>query len=209
MKLAIERIIYFIFLLLCFALYLYLNRHANNEKVAVIIKLWLDDLLPIVPVLVVPYLLFLPFLFGTIVYFIFFSDRYRAVTISLAFCQLTACLCFIFYQTKIIRPEIITGGVFPDLLRTIYANDAPYNCLPSTHVALSIVCGWFWIGQFPRIKWAMVIFVMLICVSTVLLKQHYLPDVATGLILALVSILVGQKFGSRLASGKTGGCFNF
>ena len=188
-----ERITYFIFLLLCFALYPYLNRHANNENVAVVIKIWLDDLLPIIPILVVPYLLFLPFLFGTIFYFVFFTGKYRAVTFALAFCQLAACLCFIFYQTKIIRPDIVTDGVFPDLLRTIYANDAPYNCLPSTHVSLSIICGWFWIGEFPRMKWATSIFVLLVCLSTVLLKQHYLPDVATGVILAVISIFAGKR----------------
>lgn len=194
-----ERIFYFIFLLFCFALYPYLNRNSNNENVAIVIKIWLDDLLPVIPVLVVPYLLFLPFLFGTILYFVFFTDKFRTVTYSLALCQLTACLCFIFFQTKIVRPEITSSGVFSNLLRIIYANDAPYNCLPSTHVALSIVCGWFWIRQFPRIKWVVSIFVLLICLSTVLLKQHYLPDALTGVILAIASVYVGQKLEGRLA----------
>ena len=196
----IERIVYFVVLLFCFALYPYLNRHPNNENISRIVKFGLDDVLPVVPVFVVPYLLFLPFLFGTIVYFVFFTRRFRAATYALGFCQLAACLCFVVYQTKIVRPEILGGDVFSQTLRTIYANDQPYNCLPSTHVSLSIICGWLWIRQFPRIKWAMIIFVGLICVSTVLLKQHYLPDVMTGIILAVASILVGEKIEKQLAS---------
>jgi membrane-associated phospholipid phosphatase len=193
-----ERIIYFIVLIFCFALYPYLNRHPNNETVARIIKFSFDDALPVIPIFTVPYLLFLPFLFITIVYFIFFSGRFREATFSLAFCQLIACLCFVFYQTKIVRPEILSNDIFSQMLKTIYANDAPFNCLPSTHVALSIVCSWFWIRQFPKVKWAIVFFVFLICLSTVFLKQHYLPDVITGLMLAIASIYVGKYFGNRL-----------
>lgn len=186
-----ERIAYFIFLLLCFALYPYLNRHPNNENAATIIKLWLDDLLPVIPIFTVPYLLFLPFLFGTIIYFVFFTRKFRLATYSLAFCQLTACLCFVFFQTKIIRPEIASGDVFSNALRTIYANDAPFNCFPSTHVSLSIICGWLWIQLFPKIKLPIIVLVLLICLSTVFLKQHYLPDVISGVILAIVSIYIG------------------
>lgn len=193
-----ERVSYFIFLLLCFALYPYLNRHPNNEAVATVVKFWVDDLLPVVPVLVVPYLLFLPFLFGTIFYFVFFTKRHRAATFALGFCQLAACLCFVFFQTKIIRPEIVSNDVFSSILRTIYANDQPFNCLPSTHVSLSMICGWLWVQLFPKIRWAMGVFVLLICAATVLLKQHYLPDVVTGVVLAVVSIYVGKIAEERL-----------
>lgn len=191
-----ERFAYIVFLLFCFALYPYLNRHPNNENVAHIVKIWLDDLLPIIPIFTVPYLLFLPFLFGSLFYFALFSRRFRAPVYAFAFCQLLACLCFIVYQTKIMRPEILSDDVFSQTLRTIYANDAPFNCLPSTHVSLSIVGGWFWIKEVPKIKPAMIIFVFLICCATVLLKQHYLPDVLTGIILAVASIY----FGTRLES---------
>lgn len=193
-----ERILYFVFLLFCLALYPYLNRHPNNEAVAHIVKFAVDDALPVVPFLVVPYLLFLPFLFGTIFYFVMFTRRFRAAAFSFAFCQLAACLCFVFYQTKIIRPEIAGSDVFSEVLRTIYANDAPFNCLPSTHVSLSIIAGWLWCVEFPRVKWAMTVFIGLICVSTVLLKQHYLPDVLSGIALAILSIYLGRQFEKRL-----------
>jgi membrane-associated phospholipid phosphatase len=197
MQATIERVSYFIFLVLCFALYPYLNRHPGNAAITRVVKFWVDDYLPIVPVFVVPYLLFLPFLFGTIVYFVFFTKRHRAATYALSFCQLAACLCFVLLETKIVRPEIVSNDVFSSVLRTIYANDQPYNCLPSTHVSLSIVCGWLWVQIFPHIKCTMSVFVLLICASTVLLKQHYLPDVLTGIILAIASIYVGNKLESR------------
>jgi membrane-associated phospholipid phosphatase len=189
----IERTAYFIFLLICFALYPYLNRHPNNENVAKVIKIWLDDVLPLVPVFTVPYLLFLPLLFGTIFYFVFFTKYFRLATYSLAFCQLTACLFFVFLQTKIIRPEILTTDVFSQILLTIYANDEPFNCLPSTHVSLSMVCGWLWTTLMPKIKWPMYVFVLAICLSTVLLKQHYIPDLVTGVILAFASFYFGKR----------------
>jgi hypothetical protein len=167
-----ERIFYFVLLILCFALCPFLNRHPNNENVARIVKFWLDDLLPLTPIFVVPYLLFLPFLFGTIVYFLFFTGGFRVATVSLAFCQLAACLCFIFYQTKIIRPEILSSDVFSETVRLIFANDEPFNCFPSTHVSLSMICGWLWMRRFPQIRSAMILFVVLICLSTLFTKQH-------------------------------------
>ncbi|WFR64657.1 phosphatase PAP2 family protein [Paenibacillus amylolyticus] len=86
----------------------------------------------------------------------------------------------------------------------IYRNDQPYNCFPSIHVLTSylILRG---TRLFGRAIWAMTsTFSILIIVSTVLVKQHVIVDIAGGILVGELSYqLVGStihSFSSRVKS---------
>lgn len=180
--------IFFAFLVIgAFSLYPVLNKRGENAH---IIKLWLDDWIPLIPVFSVPYILYIPFLAITLVYFVFFTELYISVSISFILCLVSASLIYYFYQTSVLRPEISNTDIFSRLVLYIYSKDQPYNCFPSLHTALSILSFLHWIQLFPGLKWSMGAFVLSIVISTVTLKQHYIPDVFGGIILAILSFYI-------------------
>ncbi len=190
------RIICSALLIAVFLLYPWLNKRAANAH---IIKLWIDDWIPLVPIFSIPYILYIPFLAITLGYFVFFTELYQAISISFIFCIGVASIIYFFYQTTVPRPEITGTDVFSKMVLYIYSKDHPYNCFPSLHTALSVLSFLYWIQVFPNLKWSMGAFVLSILISTVTLKQHYIPDVISGILLAIASLYVANFIvGSRM-----------
>lgn len=103
---------------------------------------------------------------------------------------------FLAYPTAISRPEVQVTDAFTWLLSFIYDIDSPTNCFPSLHVLFSylvfrqsLVC--------PRAKaWYRTLcasFALLIFASVLLVKQHFVLDVAGGLVLGELSYVLGQR----------------
>lgn len=185
------RVFYAVIVITSFVLYPVLNKKASITH---IIKLGIDDWIPFIPIFSVPYIVYIPFLVITLVYFIFFTRLFKAISISFVFCQFIAALFYIFYQTTVPRPEILNTDLFSKLVLYIYSNDKPFNCFPSLHVALSSLCFLYWIQIFPNLKWQIGAFVLSIILSTLFIKQHYTLDVLSGIVLAIVSFYVGKFF---------------
>jgi membrane-associated phospholipid phosphatase len=78
-------------------------------------------------------------------------------------------------------------------LGKVHGLDQPWNCLPSTHCAVSLLAGLaFWeMGRAIGI-WGMVTAIS-IAVSTTLTKQHYIVDVLAGYALALSIYLLLRR----------------
>lgn len=146
----------------------------------------LDGLIPFVPVFIIPYLLFVPFLCLS-VFLVRKNVRVRhGLLTSFTISSVIGILIYLFYQTSVIRPDIAPVGVLNLLIEGLYLRDAPLNAFPSFHVALT-TCAIF----FLRNKWKlMTLFGLLIISSTVFIKQHYLWDVAGGLVLAIIAIII-------------------
>jgi hypothetical protein len=75
----------------------------------------------------------------------------------------------------------------------------PYACLPSMHVAYSVLVAFLGAAVARRTGWRVfhVILAALITLSTLTLKEHYLADTATGVLLGLgagVWWLRGRRF---------------
>ena len=75
----------------------------------------------------------------------------------------------------------------------MYAGDQPYNDFPSLHTSLSTIVAVHWWRVDRRAGLAAGAWTLLIVASTVLIHQHYLADLAGGLILAAVACLVGLR----------------
>jgi membrane-associated phospholipid phosphatase len=100
----------------------------------------------------------------------------------------TYAIFVVFPTANVLRPSIAgVPGFAPWLVRLIYSGDPPYNCFPSLHVALSWIAAWS-IGDVDRrVGIGAWMVAGLISLSTVLTKQHYLADVAGGVLLAFVA----------------------
>lgn len=154
----------------------------------------LDAAVPLVPAFVVPYLLFFAYVLGTAVLLLLDpSDRYYRFVLSVFAGMVVATAAFILYPTYMDRPALSGDDPFTSALRWVYAHDGIYNSLPSTHVFYSAVAAWHLFRLRPKARLAQaasLVFAALVCASTVLVKQHHLPDIPTGLALALAACLL-------------------
>lgn len=94
---------------------------------------------------------------------------------------------FIVLPTTNVRPDVPGSDFCSWLVRLIYDLDAPTNLFPSIHCLVSWFCfiGIRGSSKVPRwYQWFSGIFALMVCASTQFTKQHYLVDVAGGLILA-------------------------
>ncbi len=81
------------------------------------------------------------------------------------------------------------------LCRLIYANDAPVNVFPSLHCYEALVMHLATFRMPPlrarkRLRLASAVLVILICLSTLLVKQHSVADLVAGCTLAVVMYLL-------------------
>jgi membrane-associated phospholipid phosphatase len=92
----------------------------------------------------------------------------------------------------------VDGYFFTRIMHYIHNNGALLGAaFPSSHVAGSMV-PWFYVWtRFPRGRWPMTILFVLLCMSTVYCRYHYVVDVFAGLILGGIILLLGHVFGDK------------
>jgi membrane-associated phospholipid phosphatase len=174
----------------------------NHGPYRLFLRSPIDQALPVVPIFVVPYVSLQPFIYGSLVIFLLFRARiFQSAVLSMIVTFLVSYVFFAFLQTFVERPSLTGGDVFTRMVRDVYAGDHPFNDFPSLHVSTSAIIAIHWwrfsrrFGPIPAF-WA-----ALIAMSTVLVRQHYLADVAGGLILAFGTSL----FFLRLLDRQPGG----
>ena len=151
----------------------------------------LDQALPVVPIFAVPYVSLQPVIYGSLVIFLLFRARLQqSAGLSLAATFLISYVFFAFLQTFVIRPTLTGDDVFTQMVRTVYAGDNPYNDFPSLHVATSAIIAIHWWRFDRRAGYVAAIWAVLVAMSTVLIRQHYLADVAGGLIFAFATSMI-------------------
>lgn len=153
----------------------------------------LDDLIPFNEVFVIPYVLWYLLIIGSLVYFALydvesFSNLQRCIIIL----QLIAVAAYIVYPTRQdLRPEIFRrDNVLSRLVGFIYSVDTNTGVCPSLHVACSIAIASAWFKEkraSPAFKGIMAVFCLMICLSTVFIKQHSVLDGAAAIPACLIA----------------------
>jgi membrane-associated phospholipid phosphatase len=108
-----------------------------------------------------------------------------------------ALLLFIFFPIEYPRSLYTSSNPFVVLLRI---TDGPGNCFPSLHVAITVFLAFCYglIEKSPKKKVVMWLWSVLICISVLTTKQHYLVDILGGVALTLP----GMYFLTRHSSNK-------
>lgn len=167
-----------------------------------VVHLPFDDKIPFLPVFIIPYVIWFAYVPGMMV-FTFFKDKHSFLKQQYAFYTGVAvsCIFFLVYPTMVdFRPSGEGGGFLLWVTRIVYAGDTPpSNVFPSLHCyeALSVHLTTFTAGPFKKnIFWrtASAILVVLICLSTVFVKQHSYIDIISGCSLAVVTFLITNLF---------------
>lgn len=157
----------------------------NHGPNVIFLKTPLDELIPVVGPFVVPYVSLEPFVYVTLVVFLLFRTRlFQSAALSMIAAWFVSYGFYYFLQSFMARPTLVGDDVFTQMIREVYASDNPYNDFPSLHTSLSTVLAIHWWRADRRIGIPVAIWVALIVMSTVFVKQHYVPDVIGGLVLA-------------------------
>lgn len=159
-----------------------LLNHAPN---VLFLKTPLDDLIPVVSPFVIPYVSLQPFVYASLISFLLFRTRiFQSAALSMIAALLISYLFYFFLQTYVDRPHLSGGDVFTQMILGVYAGDKPYNDFPSLHTSISTLLAIHWWRVDKRIGVPVAVWVALIVASTVFVKQHYVPDLIAGLLLA-------------------------
>jgi len=171
-----------ILLLVAQMLYTPINRLADG---GVALALSLDLQIPLAPNWAFPYLLGIPWWFGTFVWacFWFPAPLLRRFAGAVLASHVIAYSIYLIFPTFAVRPEVMGEGLGSDLVRWIYANDRAYNAFPSGHTYGTLLALLAWWRAVPRMRWAVTPFAVAVILSTLFTRQHHVADVLGGLAL--------------------------
>lgn len=154
----------------------------------------LDDAIPLIVPMIVPYLSIYPL--GVLTSFALWRTSWRFVHAALIAIILTLLASYAVYvigQTYVERPNVNGVDVLSVILRGVYASDPPYNAFPSLHVGLSTVIALHWIWSGRRFRVWVAAWCGVIAFSTLFVHQHYLADVLGGVVVGGASSLVSRR----------------
>jgi membrane-associated phospholipid phosphatase len=148
-----------------------------------------DRMLPLQPVWALIYGAVYVFLILLPLFVVRQETQIRRTLLAYLMVWITAYVVFILYPTVASRPgEVVTGEGFAVWgLNVLYASDPPYNCFPSIHVAHSFVSALTCRRVHRRLGNAAVLCAVLVGLSTLFTKQHYVADVVAGVALAVIA----------------------
>ena len=151
-----------------------------------------DDLIPFCEVFVIPYFLWFAYV-ATVIVYLFFKDKddyFRACTFLFTGMTVFLIISTLWPNGHDLRPVIMPrDNIFSRMVSALYATDTPTNLWPSIHVYNSLGCH-FAVMKSARLekKKGIRICSLILCVSiilsTMLIKQHSVFDVATAFIMA-------------------------
>jgi membrane-associated phospholipid phosphatase len=90
-------------------------------------------------------------------------------------------------------PEAVQAGVFFHIMKWIYREfEAPGAAFPSSHVAVALCTVFFSFRYLRPIRYVHLGVAVMLCISTVYCRYHYVVDVLAGLVTAAVVIPLGN-----------------
>ena len=183
--------------------------HAIEPKIP-----FIDDLFPVIPVFVVPYIYsYIFWIMGPIAVSLTKKRNFVNYICGLSLAYFIGFLFFVFMPTYMDRAKegIMAAaeqpGFFNGLLKGVYAADGSnlaFNLFPSYHCLISLYC-YLGVRKQPEIskgfRYYSLIMTVLICLSTLFTKQHYICDMIGGLGISLLCYILmnrldpGKRFG--------------
>lgn len=183
-----------------FLLY-FLTENLIPESSCHLIHCWLDDQIPFCETFVLAYVFWYLLIVISLGYFMLYNvENFRGLQTYIIVTQVVAMICYILYPSRQdLRPEVFPrDNLLTALIGLIYSFDTPTGVCPSLHVAYSIGIASAWLKEnsVGRIWKAFVIVaVVLICLSTMFIKQHSALDAFAAIPVCVLAewIAFGRK----------------
>jgi membrane-associated phospholipid phosphatase len=180
----------------------------------------LDDIIPFSPGWAIFYLyLFYWTVEATMAFFaVFYYKHGYALAWAFVVVNLVADLVYLVFPvtTDIYRAQIaahpIVGNKFADAIYNYYRTDPSFDCFPSLHAALSVLCFYAWFRFLRAKRNALTIGLAAVSalvaagtvLSTLFVKQHYIADEIAGIALGWFGgTWAYDKLGDRAAEARS------
>ncbi len=165
------------------------------------VHMWLDDVIPFCEIFLIPYVFWYGLIVFSLIYFALYSpDSFKRLQGYIIITQVVAMAAYIIFPTRQdLRPEVFQRENFlTQCVSFLYAFDTNTGVCPSLHVAYSLGIASVWLKQ-KAVHWGgktfVVVAVVLICLSTMFIKQHSAVDVIAALPVGLLAeILVYRRY---------------
>lgn len=174
----------------------YLAAFFISERVLVpkyIISCPVDNWIPFNELYIIPYCLWYPLLLASWLFTMVTckEDFQDLCMIMFGGMTLSIILYWIFPNGLELRPGEIPDNFCGQLVKLLHSVDTPGNVCPSIHVSSStaimvVALRSEILRRRPVLKWGTTILCILICLSTVYLKQHSVVDVVCGCLVTAV-----------------------
>ena len=168
----------------------------------------LDDRIPFCEIFVIPYVGWYLLIVGSLLYFALYNPQnFKNMMKFIIVTQVTAMILYITFPTRQdLRPvEFPRDNIFTDIIGLLYAFDTNTNVCPSLHVAYSIGIASVWLKEKSATSFCKIvitIFCILVCLSTVFIKQHSVIDGVVALPVCLLAegIVYGNYWYGKIKS---------
>ena len=166
------------------------------------VHMWLDDVIPFCEYFLIPYVFWYLLIVFSLGYFLLYDvESFKKLQIFIMITQGVAMLCYILFPTRQdLRPtEFERENFLTQCVGILYAFDTNTGVCPSLHCAYSIGIASVWLKQ-KAAHWAwkgfVVVAVILICLSTMFIKQHSAVDFFAALPVCLLAevLLYGKNY---------------
>ena len=158
---------------------------------------FIDDLIPFNEIFVIFYVSWYLLIVGSLLYFMLYNiESFKNLSKYIIITQVVAVMVYIVYPSRQdLRPEVFADdNLLTQLVGLLYTADTNTGVCPSLHVAYSLGIASVWIKEKDAsvlIRAFVVVLAVLICLSTMFIKQHSAVDVIAALPLGqLAEILV-------------------
>jgi len=179
----INRICYMVLIPFVSIIHVMLNRYRTDVHN---IKTLIDELIPFNKFFIIPYVYWFAYIFVVLTFFAVVDYRYYFRLLMSIIAGMFVCfIVYYFFPTTVPRPEVFGNDMLSRLVRFVYSKDNPYNCFPSIHVLNALLVTLFFCDYYKgRILRALsIISCVLISLSTLFVKQHYVLDVVSSALL--------------------------
>lgn len=187
-----KHILWFSYGLLYLPWFIYLENHVTRNFH--VIHMEIDDKIPFISIFIIPYMLWFAYVAGVLVYQCFTNASDFKKNCIFLFTGMTIFLIVstLYPNGHHLRPEVYPdSSIFTKMVMWLQSTDTPTNLFPSIHVYNSIgthiaVTHSSTLKEKKSICIGSFILMVLICMSTVFLKQHSMFDVLTAFLMAIV-----------------------
>ena len=154
-----------------------------------------DDLIPFCEYFIIPYLSWFLYVALACLFVLYKgsdSEFFKLALTLVIGMSLSMTICMIYPSGLHLRPvEFPRHNIFTTLVSVLYSSDTPTNVFPSVHVynSLAIHISLSKLKVLENYKWVKncsLILCILICLSTVFIKQHSLIDVTGAIVMMIV-----------------------
>ena len=180
-------------------LFYFLTENLIPAEKCIPVKCFLDDIIPFCEAFVIPYVGWYLLIIGSLLYFMLYNVKnFKRLQTYIIITQLVAVIIYITFPTRQdLRPEVFPRDNFlTDCVGFLYAFDTNTGVCPSLHCAYSAGIASMWLKEESAsvgVKIFIVIFVILICLSTMFIKQHSAVDFFAAIPVCVLAEFIACK----------------